>query len=84
MTTRAARHRYYAYERRDGSVCYLPKLLHEGFSATLERSRTTTWCSGWGVKLLSKDEYKQMAWLGSQRGTLWRGWVHSEVRPKHP
>ncbi len=30
MTTRAARHRYYAYERRDGSVCYLPKLLHEG------------------------------------------------------
>ena len=26
----AARHYYYAYERTDGEVCYLPKLLHEG------------------------------------------------------
>lgn len=71
MTTRAARHRYYAYERSDGSVCYLPKLLHEGiqrYPRTITHYHLVQWL---GVsKLLSKDEYKQMAWLGSQRSTL--------------
>ena len=66
MTTRAARHRYYAYERRDGSVCYLPKLLHEGiqrYPRTIAHYHLVQWL---GVsKLLSCDEYKRMAWMGA-------------------
>ncbi|EML7988872.1 TPA: hypothetical protein ACOEBE_001195 [Stenotrophomonas maltophilia] len=66
--SKPVRHFYYAYERTDGEVCYLPKLLHEGiqrYPHTICHYHLVQWL---GVsKLLSKDEYKRLAWLGANR-----------------
>lgn len=64
----AARHYYFAYERTDGEVCYLPKLLHEGiqrYPHTIGHYHLTQWL---GVsKLLTPEQYKAMGWLGTNR-----------------
>jgi hypothetical protein len=67
MTT-PTRHRYYAYERTDGSVCYLAKILHEGIQRrphTIGLYHLTRWLGA--SKLLTRDEFKRMGWLGSER-----------------
>ncbi|MBB3277321.1 hypothetical protein [Pseudoxanthomonas sp. OG2] len=64
----AARHYYYAYERTDGDVCYLPKLLHEGiqrYPHTIGHYHLRQWL---GVsKLLTPEQYKAMGWMGARR-----------------
>lgn len=63
----AARHYYFAYERTDGEVCYLPKLLHEGiqrYPHTISHYHLNQWL---GVsKLLTTEQYKAMGWLGKR------------------
>lgn len=60
----AARHYYYAYERTDGEVCYLPKLLHEGiqrYPHTIGHYHLTQWL---GVrKLLTPEQYRAVGWM---------------------
>lgn len=67
MTT-PTRHRHYAYERPDGSVCYLGKVLHEGIQRrphTIGLYHLKRWLGA--SKLLTRDEFKRMGWLGSER-----------------
>lgn len=62
------RRRCFAYTRKDGSLCYLTKALHESIQAhphTIGLYQLSQWL---GVsKLLTGEEYLAMGWLGTQR-----------------
>lgn len=67
MTT-PTRHRYYAYQRTDGSVCYLPKDSHDGIQRrphTIGLYHLARWLGT--TKLMTADEYRRAGWLGSER-----------------
>ena len=66
MSSRAARHRYYAYERRDGSVCYLPKLLHEGiqrYPRTIAHYHLVQWL---GVQVAQQRRIQTVGMAGRE------------------
>ena len=76
----AARHYYYAYERTDGEVCYLPKLLHEGiqrYPHTIGHYHLRQWL---GVsKLLTPEQYKANTDSGVCRHICD---LHSQIGPE--
>lgn len=62
------RRRCFAYTRKDGSLCYLNKVLHEAIQRrphTIELYHLARWTGG--SKLLTGEEFRAMGWLGTQR-----------------
>jgi hypothetical protein len=67
MTT-PTRRRCFAYERKDGSVCYLTKALHDSIQArphTIGLYQLKQWL---GVsRLLTGEDYRSVGWMGLLR-----------------
>lgn len=70
MRTADGLQRYFAYERLDGSTCYVPPVLHEGLEAhphTRAHYRLKAWL-GVSERLTRKD-YERLGWAASARAT---------------